>query len=51
VADYAYSPALESEEGAWNYDELNRFVADPTGVVAGWKEKMLRTDIAQPSGC
>jgi cytochrome c len=44
VADYAYSPALESEEGVWNYDELNRFVADPTGVVAGTKMSYSEPD-------
>lgn len=35
MPDYPYSDALLSEEGSWTYDELNRFIADPTGFAPG----------------
>lgn len=33
--EYAYSQAMRSQTGSWTYDELNRFLADPTGNVPG----------------
>ena len=33
--EYAYSEAMRSQTGSWTYDELNRFLADPTGNVPG----------------
>ena len=35
MPDYAYSDALARQNGAWTYDELNRFIADATGYVPG----------------
>lgn len=35
VEDFPYSEAMASEEGAWSYEELNRFLADMTGYVPG----------------
>jgi len=33
--DYPYSEAMMSQSGNWTYEELNRFLADPTGNVPG----------------
>ena len=36
VRDYFnYSNAMKAESGTWTLEELNRFIADPTGVVPG----------------
>ena len=35
LANYAYSKALAKQNGAWTYEELNRFLADATGYVPG----------------
>lgn len=35
VPDYGYSKALAGHEGVWSYEELNRFLADPTGYLPG----------------
>ncbi len=35
MPDYAYSDALADQTGIWTYEELNRFIADPPGVVPG----------------
>lgn len=35
LPNYPYSNALLNEEGTWTYDELNHFIADPTGFVPG----------------
>jgi ankyrin repeat protein len=35
VPGYDYSRALGGHEGIWTYEELNRFLADPTGYVPG----------------
>lgn len=33
--DYPYSDAMLEQEGKWTLEELNRFLADPTGNVPG----------------
>lgn len=35
MPDYAYSDALANLTGTWTYEELNRFIADPPGIVPG----------------
>ena len=35
VPDYPYSDAMKALEGTWSFEELNRFLADPTGNVPG----------------
>ncbi len=35
MPDFPYSESLAVREGAWTYEELNRFLADPTGYVPG----------------
>ncbi len=42
AADFAYSDAMKAAGGAWSYDELNRFLADPRGYTPG--TKMLAPD-------
>ena len=32
---FKYSDAMKAESGTWTIEELNRFIADPTGVVPG----------------
>lgn len=34
---FAYSDALKAKGGNWTYDELNHFIANPKGYVAGTK--------------
>ncbi|WP_420585590.1 ankyrin repeat domain-containing protein [Ruegeria sp.] len=33
--DYPYSDAMKALDGTWTFEELNRFLADPTGNVPG----------------
>lgn len=35
VADYPYSEAMQALDGIWTPEELNRFIADPPGLVPG----------------
>ena len=37
VEGFAYSDALVSQEGAWDYEKLSHFLADPKGWVPGTK--------------
>jgi cytochrome c len=37
VAGFAYSDALASQEGAWDYEKLSHFLADPKGWAPGTK--------------
>lgn len=37
VATFAYSDALRAAGGAWTYDDLNSFLANPRGYVPGTK--------------
>lgn len=34
---FAYSNAMKASEGAWTYEELNAFIANPKGKVPGTK--------------
>jgi cytochrome c2 len=33
--DFPYSDALKAQKGEWTADEINQFIADPTGTVPG----------------
>ena len=35
VPDFSYSDALAEKDGTWTLEELNQFLADPTGTVPG----------------
>jgi len=35
VPGFNYSAALKAKGGHWTYDDLNKFIADPKGFVAG----------------
>lgn len=35
--DYAYSDVLQAAEGAWSYEALNAFLANPKGYAPGTK--------------
>ena len=35
--DFAYSDAMIAEGGVWDFERLDRFIADPKGAVAGTK--------------
>ena len=35
--DFSYSEAMAAEEGVWDFERLNEFIADPKGTVAGTK--------------
>lgn len=37
VDGFAYSPALQNMEGAWDYEKLSAFIADPKGFAQGTK--------------
>jgi cytochrome c len=37
LPDFDYSPALAEKEGAWDYEHLNAFIADPRGWAPGTK--------------
>jgi cytochrome c len=37
VDGFSYSGALKDKGGAWSYDDLNAFLADPKGFVKGTK--------------
>lgn len=41
VDGYAYSDAMKAQAGDWTPDALNRFLADPTGVVPGTSMETL----------
>ena len=34
---FSYSDAMAAEEGAWDFERLNRFLSDPKGTVTGTK--------------
>jgi len=35
LPDYPYSDAMKGATGAWTYEALNRFLADPSGTIPG----------------
>lgn len=37
AAGFAYSDGMKSKEGAWDYEALNQFIANPKGYVPGTK--------------
>jgi cytochrome c len=52
VEGFAYSPAMKRTEGAWTYDDLNAYLADPKGFIpnnkmafAGLKKAAERADV------
>jgi cytochrome c len=47
VEGFAYSGALRALEGSWTAENLDRFIADPTGVAPGTRMVMKVVDPAQ----
>ena len=52
VAGFNYSAAMKGKGGTWSFDELNKYLADPRGVVpgtamsfAGLKRDQQRADV------
>jgi cytochrome c len=35
VAEFNYSAAMKAKGGAWSFDELNKYLANPRGVIPG----------------